>query len=165
MDVKKNRRRRNLKPNSLITFLSLIVLPLLLVGLGGCKNFLIEDVLDGKNASPLELSPTSVSLLVGGEQPFDAAGGMPPYTFAVASGAGSMVGSTYHAPASATTAVVRVSDAAGASRDAAVKVYAYGNLGITPSSITIGAEDTVTFSAILSRASATTSSSSSIRCP
>jgi len=134
--------------NSLITFLSLVVLALLLIGFGGCKNFLIEDVLDGKNATPLELSPTAVSLLVGGEQQFIAAGGVPPYTFSVASGSGSMVGSTYHAPASATTAVVRVSDAAGASRDATVKVYAYGDLGITPSSITMGVEDTVTFSAI-----------------
>ena len=71
---------------------------------------------------PLAIAPVSAALGPGDTQAFSATAGVPPYTFSLLSGAGSLVGAVYTAPAGATTAVVRVTDALGATSDATVSV-------------------------------------------
>ena len=72
----------------------------------------------------LSVSPAAVSLAVGAIQSFTAAGGVPPYTYSVASGGGTLTGATYTAPGTSGSAVVRVTDALGHTADAAVTVTA-----------------------------------------
>ena len=136
---------RSTKRNSAFTFSLLILLIAVVLVFAGCKNFLIEDVLDGKNTTPLSLSPAVVSLLVSDSYTFTATGGIPSYTFSVVSGGGSFAGSTYTAPAAPATVVVRVTDSIGGTRDAQVSVASFGPLGISPASITLNIDDVVTF--------------------
>ena len=69
---------------------------------------------------PLSLSPAQVLLAPGAAQTFTASGGQPPYGFSVVSGGGAFAGATYTAPASGSTAVVRVTDGSGATATANV---------------------------------------------
>jgi hypothetical protein len=71
---------------------------------------------------PLLITPLTVSVPVGGESTFAAAGGEGGYVFELASGSGRLDGATYVAPEVEGTAVVRVRDAAGNVREAVVTV-------------------------------------------
>lgn len=97
--------------------------------------------------APLSISPSSVTLDVSAAQVFTAAGGRPAYQFSLLSGLGSIgaVDGRYVAPPTATTAVVRVTDAAGAKAQATVTVLA--PLLINPAAVTVGAGTTSSFSA------------------
>ncbi|MFO0751119.1 MAG: hypothetical protein U1F43_36420 [Myxococcota bacterium] len=96
----------------------------------------------------LTLGPSSVTLAVGDSKAFTAAGGVPPYTFTVPAGGGAFtvpsVG-TYTTPTSAGSATVRVTDSFGNSAEAAVTINAA--LAISPSTVSVGAGTTQTFTA------------------
>jgi plastocyanin len=101
--------------------------------------------------SPLEISPSSVTIHPGDTLPFSGFGGVPPYSYSLATpigGTGEGVsGSDYTAPSDTIgTATVRITDNEGTTADAAVTVSAYTGLGISPSSISLDLSDTITFS-------------------
>jgi len=81
-------------------------------------------------SAPLSLAPASVVLSPGASTTFSASGGVPPYTYTVVSGGGSFSGATYTAPSSGSTAVVRVTDAVGATATANVTLNA-GSVAFT----------------------------------
>ncbi|MCX7029108.1 MAG: hypothetical protein NTU62_03200 [Spirochaetes bacterium] len=95
---------------------------------------------------PLTISPASITLQVGNSVTFTAENGAP-YTFSVASGVGSVNPGTgeYSSPTEG-TAIVRVTDNYGRTQDASVTVNP-PPLGLNPSSITIQAGGSVTFTA------------------
>ncbi len=95
----------------------------------------------------LSISPVSRTLAVNNTATFSAVGGTGPFTFSRFSGTGSVNASTgvYTAPASAGSAVVRVTDSLGAFADASVTVNAA--LAITPAAQTMGINGTLNFSA------------------
>jgi len=95
----------------------------------------------------LSISPTSTTLAVNNSTTFSAVGGTGPFTFSRLSGTGSVNATTgvYTAPASAGSAVVRVTDSLGATADANVTVNAA--LTISPTSQTMGINGTLNFSA------------------
>lgn len=97
--------------------------------------------------SVLSMSPSSAVLAVNNTQTFSAAGGTPPYTYSISSGTGSVNSSTgvYTAPASSGSAVVRVTDALGATVTSNVTVNQA--LQISPSSQTMTINGTLSFSA------------------
>ncbi len=105
--------------------------------------------------SPLSLLPAQVTLQPGEKRTFAAQGGQPPYTFSLASGGGTLspLGGNqaeYTAPAAATTAVIRVTDALGNRDTATVRVNApppADRLVILPASVTVRPGGTVTFTA------------------
>lgn len=100
----------------------------------------------------LTLSPTDVTLAVGGTQQFTASGGYGALTYALVSGAGSIDASgLYTAPANATTAVIEVSDSIGNSLQANIEVVS--SLTITPKNIYLPIGSTVNaYAAVLGTA-------------
>jgi hypothetical protein len=74
--------------------------------------------------STLAISPTQGSIAVNGALPFTATGGVPPYTYRVSSGSGTInpVGGTFVAPATPEAAWVSVTDSVGASVAASITI-------------------------------------------
>ncbi len=95
----------------------------------------------------LSINPTTFTLAVNNTRTFSAAGGQAPYTFSVFSGGGSINPSTglYTAPASAGSAVVRVTDNMSNTADATVTINAA--LSISPAAVNILTNGAQTFTA------------------
>ena len=94
----------------------------------------------------LVISPSSQSLSLNATQAFSTTGGVTPITFSMASGLGSVDSSgLFTAPSSPGTNIVRATDSLGNTSDATVTVY--GALGISPTSLTVAVNNTVSFSA------------------
>lgn len=93
----------------------------------------------------LAISPTSKTLAVNNTFTFAGVDGVPPYSFSVAAGTGSIDATTgeYTAPASSGTATVRVTDARGNTADAAVTINPA--LAISPTSKTLAVNNVFTF--------------------
>ena len=123
-----------------VLLISTLILSTLIAGCGGGGS--------GNSApapnSPLVLQPTSATIGAGTTQKFAATGGQQPYTYSVISGTGTIDPSgLFTAPASAGTATVRVTDAAGASSTASVTTNA--SLAMNAPSITMTASSGQSF--------------------
>lgn len=123
-------------------------------GTAGTATVRITDAL-GQTANatvtidpPLSLSPATISIAINDTQQFTATGGLGGYTYSVVSGGGSIDPSTglYTAPASASTVVVRVTDSGANTANATVNVV--GPLSISPSSFTLAAGNTRSFTGV-----------------
>jgi alpha-tubulin suppressor-like RCC1 family protein len=86
--------------------------------------------------SPMNISPSSITLAVNNQTTFTVAGGTGPYTYSMVSGGGSINASTgvYTAPAGSGSAVVRVTDSLGATSQASISINPA--LAISPSAPT-----------------------------
>lgn len=95
----------------------------------------------------LAITPASKTIIKNGTIDFDASGGVPPYSFMVMSGGGTIVAASglYTAPGAAGTGVVRVTDSFGSTVEAAVTVN--NTLAINPSSKVIVINGMFNFSA------------------
>lgn len=98
-------------------------------------------------SAAISVSPGLLTLAVSNAETFTAAGGKPPYEYEVLSGGGSIGSSTgiYTAPASAGTAVIKVTDSLGQSAQANVNINSA--LGISPATLNIAQSGSATFSA------------------
>jgi hypothetical protein len=117
--------------------LALLLLPALLVA---CNPFGLRDLLDAATRSTLSIDPTDVTIPAGATLTFSADGGVPGYTYSVFSGGGSIDPATgeYTAPLAAGTAVVRVTDAAGATADTGITIEELmTGLSLSPLDITV----------------------------
>ena len=96
----------------------------------------------------LTIAPASITLSVNGSLTFSAAGGVAPRIFTVFSGGGSINASTgaYTAPATAGSAVIRVTDSLGHTANSTLMIT--NALGITPAAVTLAVSNTQTFSAV-----------------
>jgi hypothetical protein len=125
----------------------LVVLPL--AALAGCKEFSFFSVLgDRLHATPLAISPATVTVPISGTVMFTATGGQSPYSFAVVAGAGAIDAGTglYTAPATTGAGSVRVTDVKGARSDATVNITGTaGPLTIGPTAVTMGPGGSLTF--------------------
>jgi len=124
--------------------------------LASCNQFsLYGDLTTAKTApaasgaTTLTIQPLAAAVGTSGTFNFLASGGATPYTFAVTSGSGTVnaVSGAYTAPASPGTAIVTVSDAAGASSSANTSIVAPAQLMISPASLTLVAGMPYQFSA------------------
>ncbi|MFO0751118.1 MAG: EGF domain-containing protein [Myxococcota bacterium] len=93
----------------------------------------------------LEIGPADAALAPGYALTFAAVGGVEPYSFSVASGGGTFAGAVYTAPLEVGTAVVRVTDHVGATRETSVTIGLA--LAIGPSSLALAVGNSATFSA------------------
>ncbi len=95
----------------------------------------------------LQISPASHSSTVNATQTFSTTGGVPPVTYSIINGLGTIDPNSglYTAPSGPGSAIIRALDSRGNSSDAAVNIFAA--LGITPSPITLAVNNTTTFSA------------------
>ena len=99
---------------------------------------------------PLAVTPTTAYVVINSDLSITPAGGVAPYSFAVFSGLGVIdpVTGIYTAPASTGTAVVRTTDSAtptAATADTTITIY--NALTLSPTTITIAASGTQTFTA------------------
>lgn len=123
--------------------------------IGGCDNFVLYDTLEpdslaqNSTSDPLAIVPANVAVTVKEQVSFAAAGGKPEYRFSITSGGGSIEADTglYTAPAQVGGAAVRVSDSLNNTASAIVTIVAAEQLQIYPSSLTINAGGSYTFSA------------------
>jgi hypothetical protein len=122
----KPRRHRLLFHRQLVPMPALIMSALLL-GLFGCAPYELRQVLDGPLGKALSITPLAATVAGAGSVKFTADGGVPPYTFSLISGGGSLDPATgiYTAPGTAGAATIRVSDKTGKSVDAAVAIESY----------------------------------------
>jgi hypothetical protein len=133
---------------------------LLAGALAGCGNFSLSGILDAPppDAPPpdsppagpmaLTLVPVTVNVPVSALVKFTAQGGVPPYAWAEdTNGTGGSIDPTglYTAPTIAGTYTVSVTDSDGASQEATVFASATVPLSISPATITIAADGSVTF--------------------
>lgn len=90
----------------------------------------------GSSTPHLAINPTTRYLQKGESFVFSATGGMPPYTFSIVSGSGTIIPDTglYMAPGIPDTTVIRVTDKTGVTRDASVETLA-GPDDIAPASL------------------------------
>ena len=123
---------------------------LVLALLGGCGNPLsLAALVDGPDGEPLSVTPASGTIVVYNSVTLTASGGIPPYTYQVTAGNGSVSDNIFTASAQTGEEVVTVTDASGASVEVVFQVEpgAVG-FGVTPSSQTVYTGDTITFTAI-----------------
>jgi len=119
---------------------------------GACDE--VTDCVEGASCAagvcvrpPLRITPSTVSVPVGGESTFEALGGEGGYSFELVAGPGRLDGATYIAPVDREgTAVVRVRDLAGEVREATVTV-AGEPLALAPSAIWVAVGESRDFSA------------------
>lgn len=128
--------------------LALLLVPALLVA---CNPFGLRDLLEAATRSGLSIDPADVTMPAGATLTFSADGGVPGYTYSVLSGGGIIDAATgeYEAPLTAGTAVIRVTDAAGATADTGVTIEELvTGLSLSPASITISVNSALTFDGI-----------------
>lgn len=92
---------------------------------------------------PLQISPSTITIAVNGSVTFSATGGIGSYYFSRVSGGGSLAGSTYTAPATTGTAVVRVADSAGHRSEATITI---ANFAIVPTNPIVLTNQSLVFS-------------------
>ncbi|MBN1835256.1 MAG: hypothetical protein JW820_05350 [Spirochaetales bacterium] len=128
-----------------------LTVALLGLRLVGCDEFVLwEELGEGaRHPAPLSIAPLSATVSSNSSLTFVAHGGVAPYAYSVASGAGTIDRNTgfYTAPPAAGTDVVRVVDQAGGTSDATITITASGVLGISPSAVTLCSGGSVTFAA------------------
>lgn len=99
------------------------------------------------SAMTISISPSTVVLPVNGTTTFSASGGVLPYVFSKPAGAGSVTqAGVYTAPATAGSAIVRVTDAEGNTADAGVTIGVPPSCTLTaaPASISQGGSSVLT---------------------
>ena len=121
----------------------------------GCDQFVLWEELDKGTPEQktqsfigaLSLAPASVTISSNSSLTFVAAGGEPPYTFSVTSGAGNINQTTgrYTAPPGAGKDNIRVTDSDDETKDATVNITTTGVLGISPLTVTLVANGSLTF--------------------
>ncbi len=98
--------------------------------------------------SSVVISPITLTLAVNNSTLFSASGGLTPYAFSIVSGGGSVNSGTgaFTAPGSASTTVLRVTDALGQTSDATITVNAA--VSISPATVSLAVNNTQVFSAV-----------------
>ena len=97
---------------------------------------------------PIAMTPASINIGIGGNATFTAAGGIPPYTYSIVSGNGTVnsVTGVFDATAiPAGTSIIRATDNAGNSAFSSITIDP--TLAISPITINLGKNDTQTFTA------------------
>jgi len=96
----------------------------------------------------LTITPSTQTMSIGGLLNFSSGGGVPPYTYSVFSGGGSINATTgaFTAPGTVGTSVVRITDSIGNTADSTVTIN--NALGISPAAITLAVNNTTTFSGL-----------------
>jgi hypothetical protein len=122
----------------------------IMLTLAGCQDpFALEDLIDGPDGRPLTISPTSAVLYGGNFLAIETSGGIPPYSYSVVSGTGTLSGNIYQAPLADSTERVRVGDSAGNSVEAVYTVDATGvTFGIQPALQTVYTGGSIAFSRV-----------------
>ena len=108
-----------------IKLLALLLVPALLAA---CNPFGLRDLLEAATRATLSIDPTDVTMPSGATLTFSAKGGVPGDTYSILSG-GSIDPTTgdYTSPLVAGTAVIRVTDAAGATADTGITITGTGS--------------------------------------
>ncbi len=125
-----------------IVFRTTIAIALAAFVLASCENTSFYSVLGNKaQIQPLAISPASTTVSSNGTIQFSASGGVPPYTFSILSGVGSINSSSglYTAPATPGTTYVLVTDKQGSTAKATVTNVDYNVIAITDTSTSHGA--------------------------
>ena len=94
----------------------------------------------------LAITPTTGYVIVNNDFTFDFTGGVPPVTYTITVGLGTIVDPTigiYTAPTTTGSATIRVTDAFAHTSDATLTIY--NGLTISPTSVTLGINTTQTF--------------------
>ncbi len=116
----------------------------------GCMPYELRDVLDGPQGKALSISPSVTVVIAGNTINFTVVGGVAPYVYALVSGPSGLNTTTgAYTPASAGSALIRVTDKTGKTVDAAVTIQPVGTaLAISPLSITLSVGASMTFVAV-----------------
>ncbi|MCK5673661.1 MAG: hypothetical protein KAH95_09800, partial [Spirochaetales bacterium] len=128
----------------------LLVLVVLILFPISCEQpFDLVESLDGPDGIALMLSPESSQVVITESATLMASGGIPPYSYSISSGTGSVdaVSGVYTAPALLGTDIVQVTDSYGAIQTASISIISGGGpvpLSISPSSIGINSGNSVT---------------------
>ena len=127
-----------------------LMLILTLIAGGACQEpFTLAELVDGPDGKSLSLSPSTAVLVINNSLTLTPSGGIPPYSYTIISGGGTIVGSLFTAPPAPGTVRVRVKDSVGNSSDAVYTINGGGlGLGITPSSQTVSTGGSISFAAI-----------------
>ncbi len=136
LDMKKT---HYFKPYSVLAILGLFsILGFLFTG---CDEFSLFSELGkpipsgaGLPSLTLAIKPDSATVYVGEVYIFSASGGVPPYTYAVVEGGGTVDSSTgvYTAPDSVGSAIIRVTDSASNTSEASVSIVDYPYISSPP---------------------------------
>ena len=81
------------------------------------QPFSLSDLIDGPDGRALVVSPESAQIQVGESLTIEASGGLPPYSYVIVSGDGTLSGNVYTAPLIPGVVVIKVSDKVGASQN------------------------------------------------
>ncbi len=133
--------RKELYYRQLFLIFSIVLFFLLGFVFTGCDEFSLFSELGkpvpsgaGLPSLTLVIKPDTATVYVGEVYVFSASGGIPPYTYEVVSGGGSIdsVSGVYTAPGSVGSATVRVTDSASNTSEASVSIVDYPYLRSSP---------------------------------
>lgn len=122
-------------------------LMLFALSFAGCPSTFYNVLGNKINVPQLAIVPSAVTLKFTDTVMFGATGGVPPYLFSVASGAGTINSSTgtYTAPSAPGTTIIQVTDKRGSTNSATVTITPTSPLILTPTSATLNSGGTLTF--------------------
>jgi hypothetical protein len=125
-----------------------------LLVLSSCNNFSFSGILDSPPGGALQLLPDTINVPFNGTTQFTAKGGTGSYSYSVAPGGASgptpiniTASGLYTAPSTSGIDTVIVKDSANTTSESTVMVVSSVPLSITPTSTTINAGGSVTFTA------------------
>ena len=86
------------------------------------QSFSLNELIDGPDGRSLLVTPNSAQLLIAGSLTIEAAGGIPPYTYTITSGPGTMNGNIYTATSEPGVVTIMVKDKVGSHEEVILTV-------------------------------------------
>jgi hypothetical protein len=103
-----------MKNKRAVELVSLLVLTVMLAAFQSCtQTFTLAELADGPDGKALMVSPTASQIQIYDSILIDASGGIPPYTYTITSGDGSIHDNVYTASDTTGTVTIRVVDKVG----------------------------------------------------
>jgi hypothetical protein len=112
-----------MKNKRAVELVSMLVVALMLAAFLSCtQTFSLAELADGPDGKALTVSPTASQIQIDDSILIETTGGIPPYTYTITSGAGTIVDNVFTASAITGTVTIRIEDKVGSIQESVLTV-------------------------------------------